>query len=122
MVPAPASHAAISMCVFGNLAFVRSLQLTQESCLTGSFFGKTCIEYIGQNVSKWSIGAVAVLYWRHSLKNLLDYMRSGGPLHASTLAQLWDATMQNRNLKMHTFLLFFVRSLVEASVKFHVLE
>ena len=34
-------------------------------------------------------------------------MRSGGPLHASTLAQLWDATMQNRNLKNAYFFAVF---------------
>ena len=95
------------MGVWGNSAFVKSLQLLQEWCVTGSFFGKRCIDYIGQNVSKWSIGAVAGLYWRHSLKNLLDYMRSGGPLRASTLAQLWDATMQNRNLKNAYFFAVF---------------
>ena len=47
------------------------------------------------------------LEWAHSPKNLLDYMRSGGPLHASTLAQLWDATMQNRNLKNAYFFAVF---------------
>ena len=101
------SQAAISMGVCGNSAYFRTLQLAQESCLTGSFFGKRCIDYMGQNISKWSIGAVAGLYWRHSLKNLLNYMRSGGPLRASTLAQLWDATMQNRNLKNAYFFVVF---------------
>ena len=62
---------------------------------------------MGQNVSKWPIGAVAGLSWRDSLKNLLDYMGFEEALRASTLAQLWDATMQNRNLKNAYFFAVF---------------
>ena len=36
MGPAPASHAAISMGLCGNSGKLRTLQLAQESCETGS--------------------------------------------------------------------------------------